>query len=121
MRSSWGDAFDRDDLERAGCATTAMAGFLLPALLVGYGVVCVLTRTGVMPGRHAVANLRGANAVAFGVALAGLGLALHFRFAWQDHARLHVFAPIGMGLGLLTFILAVGWLMLRAFGFGPWP
>ena len=70
----------------AVCARIAF-GVIGPAIILGYGIRCVLTRRAMIMGRGALVEIIGLSALAAGVAYILASIAAYVYICWDDHPR----------------------------------
>jgi hypothetical protein len=102
---------DWEDIPASGPVPKWLGGMAGPILLTGYGMTCILTKHGVMPGRYDSMELHGRNAVALGVAILGMGALLHFHYFWGNIVHLSPWAVPGKIVSLLSIIGGLGFLL----------
>lgn len=88
-------------------------GVVGSAVCIGFGLVCILTRSARWPLSQWDWHLYGGRAVAVGIASLGVGLILHGQWFWgprNDNAA--VLLKIA---GLLAMIGGLGYLIVRTF------
>lgn len=80
-------------------------GVLVPFGVVIYALVCIATKTAILPGQSGSnLPLEGPLAVWLGIAWLSGGLFLHFHFFWPTLKWLGIFTDVGKSLSLLAFI-----------------
>lgn len=68
---------DWEDAPSGGPAAQWSCGVALPLLLIGYGVSCLITQSGVLPHGNIPMEPQGARAMALGIACASLAPLTH--------------------------------------------
>jgi hypothetical protein len=114
-------AYDDDfgDIPLSGFWAKWFGGVCVPLVLVGYGVVCCITRHGTLPGdRSSDMDVSGVEAIALGIASASLGLFLHCHYFWGNIYHLSAWATIGKIVSAMAFICSLVYLIIRIGLFG---
>lgn len=96
-----------EDLAHAptgGRVTRWLAGTLIPACIIIYGLVCIRHGSTTMLGRGASLELRHEPAFWMAVAYIAIGGFLHFHFLWGSIERLLRFSHPLKVLSLLVFV-----------------
>jgi len=88
-------------------------GVVGAAMLAGWGVVCIVTQRGVLPGRGLALPVRGGDAVALGLACLAGALLLHVHYYWESRYADHGLATLGKLAGALILAAAMGYLLVR--------
>lgn len=85
-------------------------GLAVPLVLLAGGLYCIITQHGMIVGRgwHEV---RGAGAVALGIAALGAALFLHTHAFWGAVSRLAIVHQLGRIAGALLFIGGLGYVL----------
>jgi hypothetical protein len=106
---------DWEDVPAQGGAAKWVAGGVLPAGLLGCAVFAVVRRSAWLPGGRAAAGtmLQGADAVALGVAVAGIAVFLHCHYFWGNVYHLAFGATVGKVAGLVGMIGGLGYLLVN--------
>lgn len=108
---SYNDEFSGD--ASGSMFSKIVGGIVTPLVLFGFGIKDLIFREAVFWGRRAHVDLTGETAVAFGIALIGIGLLCHFHFIWTASERLYRWANLGKILSLVIFIAAFSYVWYR--------
>lgn len=106
-------AKDVDNLIEVGFISKFFLGIVLAAPFIWYGVMCITTQSGYMIGRHGAMKLNADSAIAWGVAVIGIGAAIHFRFFWRHTRFLMHFTDFGIVASLAAFAGGIGYVVVR--------
>lgn len=93
-------------------------GALTPLLIATYAVSVLIAREGTIPGRgmflRSARNLvQGTDAVAYGIGLLGAAMFFHCHYFWGNTRNLDQYSALGKTMGLLAFVLGIGWMAYR--------
>ena len=88
-------------------------GIVGAALLVGYGVYCLVAGRAHIPGYRDGMSVGGALATALGIAYIGLGVFLHCHLVWEEHTKLWRFSLLGKLPGILAFAGGLGYVLYQ--------
>ena len=108
-------AYDDDwgDIPASGSIPKWIGGVAVPMALIAYGITCIVTRHGEMPGRNFSMEVSGANAVALAVASVNLGVFLHCHYFWGNIFQMSALAVLGKIVSLIGMIGGLGYLLIH--------
>ena len=92
-------------------------GASLPACFLSYGLRTILTGHATY-AHNASMDLRGIDAVAYGVSMLAIGLFLHFHYFWGNVYSQAWWAVLGKIVSAAAFIASMGTLIIRVGIFG---
>ena len=92
-------------------------GATLPACFLSYGIRTILTGQATYT-HHASIDLRGVDAVAYGVSTIASGVCLHFHYFWGNVFNQAWWAVLGKILAAAAFIASMGVVIIRVGVFG---
>ncbi len=92
-------------------------GATLPACFLSYGIRTVLTGQATYT-HYASIELRGIDAVAYGVSMIAIGVFLHFHYFWGNIFNQAWWAVLGKILSAAVFIVSTVTLIIRVGIFG---
>lgn len=101
------DADDFANTPQGGAGSIWFGGVAVPAALVIYAVVCLVSDEVNLPSWRwggGTLLVRGPAATSISVAWLALGLFLHFHYYWGLHAKLHRHSQLLKSLSLIVFI-----------------
>ena len=104
---------DFEDIPTPGPVPMWLGGILIPLAHIAYGLSCLITRHGVLPGNRASMELTGSNAIALGLATMSIGLFLHTHYFWGNLYHLAAWAVAGKIVSLITLIASLGYLLVH--------
>ena len=94
-------------------------GIVLPLVIVAYGLYCYTSGHGYIIGEGMgfgnVLRVTGSLATALAISCFGLGATLHFHYFWRERQFGWRFAPLGEILGLLTWLVSLGYIIWGVF------
>jgi hypothetical protein len=93
-----------EDLPPPGFFSKWFVGVIVPLVFQALGVICIVTRHGLLPGRHDLLELHGSRAIALGIVCLGISGFLHCHFYWGNIYYQYACAAIGKVLSLLAFV-----------------
>ena len=109
---------DWEDAPASGWFPKWVWGIAVPLLLTGYAVVCLITGHAVVRNHYSVVHWYGVKAVAYGLALASIGVFLHCHYFWGNIYHLSAWAVLGKIISMMAFIGCVGYLFYRVLLWG---
>jgi hypothetical protein len=92
-------------------------GVTLPACFLSYGVRSALTGHATL-SNHVSMDLRGVDAVAYGVSMLAVGVFLHFHYFWGNIYNQAWWSVLGKILSAIAFIASTAALIIRVGIFG---
>ena len=112
-----------DDYPQGDETTQIFGGVVAPIPFVIYGLMCIINRVGVVPGRNGNILFSGIDAVILGVVCISFACMLHFHYYWGLSQKPELRENFSMGkttsLVILIVRLAwVAWCLVRGFIFG---
>lgn len=110
---------DWDDDPPQGPWPKWFGGAVMPLTIAVYAASVLVNGHGALPGRRGRwVHLNGPDAVAYGIALLGVGVFLHSHYFWGNTYHGAQYAGVGKLLGLVLLIGGVGCLAYRMLAFG---
>ena len=88
-------------------------GLFGPALLLSYGIWVLVTKAAEFSGDRATMDLRGENAIAYGLAVISIALFLHCHYFWGNIYNQIWFAVLGKIVSACGFIAAAVFLCIH--------
>jgi hypothetical protein len=110
-----------DGLPPVGGWSKWVVGVVVPVLLGGYGVACIVTRSGTIWDESIWGQtinsmtVSGRSAVALGIAWVGMGMFLNGHFFWGNIYSEFRAAALEKIAGLMAFGGGLGYVIMRVF------
>ena len=92
--------------------STWFGGIIVPAVIAWLGATYIGNQEAVLHGRGgSIADLRGQQAILYGVTWLCAAAFLHFHYFWSTLKHLWIFAELGKILALLGFVASLGYVV----------
>ena len=104
---------DWEDQPKQSAFHKWVLGIALPGAFLFYGIWIVLTRAAQFSGNQSTMELRGYNALAYGIAIISAAVFLHCHYFWGNVYNQAWFAVLGKIVAACGFIAALVFLCVR--------
>ena len=115
LRTYCDDAVDLAYAPSGGRTKQWLAGVVLAAVPIIYGIVCLERGHTTLFGRYASSDLTGDAAFSLAVAYVAGGAFLHFHYFWGLSERLSDYSQFAKGMALLVFLPSFLYALYRFF------